>query len=457
MNGRNEVFNRWNDQGKQEIPLTYPTVSFVNQTYHTSANTRSSLNLHQSSIPRRTNIGKSKIQIYGHFIVLKHIIALKTAGKNKNEVLRILFPKIQTLGQKKKIKLSGIFLKLNNVTFSTLKNYISSLRVFIRFLRGDTRYQKYVQMKTKMNLLINPVKIFIEFLIQIQQREDFIEIFWDFLLHKITIAEKQASRGTLGNYWTGIQFFFPVLTNNTHYTVPKVTPKDISKLKKMLPNLNKAADPLDSAETLSTFITEGIRNTAIDENLFFYSATWFSFLAALRPSEAYTLDRRNFILRDKHQNIISDINSRNIHSIEVKIFEYKNKYHIDDTKSVTLYNWPEAGMLNPIHTMKILLHNKKKANHYANAYKNWHDRWDEFWKKHKELHQKNQERRITVGSVRITGMAFMAEDLQLKPEEMKRITHHRSDVLEKVYLKKDLKQTHIRYNRLLQKKFPLLN
>ena len=346
-------------------------------------------------------------------------------------------------------------MQLNSVEYSTIKNYISGLRQIIIFIRESRTYNKYINTSISIATQFNAVAVFIDCIHKIHLKEDFIDIFWDFVLHKITMAQRKVQRNTVPNYWSAAQFFFQLYTSNTPYETPKLTKKALGKLKRMLPHYHQAADPLDSPHTVSTFVQEGINSTAIDENLYFYAATWFGFLAVLRPSEAYRLTQDNFTFFDQNEEEIKDIDSPEISKLLITIFQYKNRYHIDDTKTIMLDNWPQARILNPLHMCKILLKNQGNTNHLANAYKTWHGRWKTFWKRHPEKHAKNYKRKITVGSIRNTSMIFMNNKLNLTPEEMKRLTFHRSDVLQQEYLLKDIRDTQQKYNHKLQKLFPI--
>lgn len=418
------------------------------------------VNLHQTSLPLRRNLRKPFLKITRairlNLLVFKHVLKLKKQQMDQNQIRQNLFPKICFLTKKSNVRLVGTFIHLNSIRTSTMLNYVSTVRTFLRFAQQDAQYQNYLPSKVAPQMpILETIQVFTFFNVKLlASQHDFLDTFWEFLLWQT--IHQQVSRGTISNYWSGISFYIKLSTINTTFPTPTMPEKVLNRFCKTIPAAHQEPEPFDSTETLFQFIVQGIQHTADTDKLRFYAAVWFSFLGALRPSEAFNLKRKNFTLRNAKDEIIQDYSNQTISTVEITIYEYKNRYHIDDTKSIMLHDWQEAGFLNPTHAFRILLENGESTNPLACAYKLWHPELKKFWKRNPTLYQRNKDRRLTCGSPRNTIMHSMANRLNLTPTEMKRITAHRSDVLEKVYLLKDISDTQNLYNKRLQETFSLL-
>ena len=436
-------------QSKSYVPTKYPK----------GPSTRRLYNLHATRIPNRRTMGNTTNNlsqiISAQIKLFIHINRHKRAGQTIAAIRALLFPSLRVFNNQTKIPMFKLLLHLNHIQAPSINNNLSAIRVFMRFVQTDPEFAAYLpQFITDFVSVESTVCAFCELLAKlIIDERDVIELYSQFIIYKVTEAEKTVAGGTVENYWHGLCYFAPLVTNNTTLQMPTIDQKMIQNFVRTIPPANRATDPFDSSETLLKLISEGFMGTASASKLYFWCIYILTYFTCIRIKAALKLRRKDFVIYDKDLRILPQLIPDEIDSFDVIVTNYKNVKNRGDSKSINVQSIPNLKHLNPTNILRTLFHVMHKAIKYKPASQLLRTELQSFFQRHQDIYQKNKHRRLLCGSARMTMMNTMAHKLNLSAEDMKRITYHRSDTLHKVYLRKDISESQKKFNNALQQFF----
>ena len=119
-----------------------------------------------------------------------------------------------------------------------------------------------------------------------------------------------------------------------------------------------------------------------------------------------------------------------------------------------MVNLPKLGRLNPISLIKKYVKTDWSQVNFGSLslYQTFHFYLQEFWKIHRIPALQHQDSRISLSSFRMTCIKTM-QDMGLTVNEMRKITFHRGDTLQNVYLMKKYNSIQRKYCEKLENLF----
>ena len=365
------------------------------------------------------------------------VLSLKESGYNANQVNRKLTDEVLSFSAHVNFDLLKIFIHMNAIKLSTIRTYFSHLRIFLRYLYRSKTISAKVKFPTiDLNTKSDMLQIFLYFCFFCHLEVISLRTtIWKYLFCKSFSSTEKSnlSRNSIVTYCSGLIYFGKMFFFSVESDFPDIEGKFIRKLNATLLSANKATKPFDSYVTLQKFCQWGFKSSILqDKNFFFH--LWMGFLFCLRPGAAFNLTLDDFTFFNGEGHLVDEVPYR-ISSVFLTVSSYKNRKFIDDTKVISMTSIPKLGILNPTRMILEFVHlDWSKLKKYS-RYDYFHLKLNEFWKSHPELKRKNRNKKLSLGSPRMT-MICLLEEMNLTIDEMRKITFHRSDCLQNVYLQK---------------------